>query len=102
VTWTFPSARQPAGRKPIDTRTVALDRLDEVIAAVGRAIRHGRRVYWVCPLVEESENSISRPQRSATPSWWAVRQRRRSGARRQRGADKDAAMARFAAGETQI
>ncbi len=46
---------KPAGRKPIDTRTVPLDRLDEVVGAVGRRIASGGRVYWVCPLVEESE-----------------------------------------------
>ncbi len=46
---------KPAGRKPIDTRTVPLDRLDEVVGAVGRRIAAGGRVYWVCPLVEESE-----------------------------------------------
>ena len=33
-----------------------LDRLDEVIDAVARALDDGRRVYWVCPLVEESES----------------------------------------------
>jgi ATP-dependent DNA helicase RecG len=46
---------KPAGRQPIDTRALPLERLDEVIAAVDRAIRRGARVYWVCPLVEESE-----------------------------------------------
>ncbi|MBX3501118.1 MAG: ATP-dependent DNA helicase RecG [Alphaproteobacteria bacterium] len=46
---------KPAGRKPIDTRTVPLDRLDEVVGAVGRRLATGGRVYWVCPLVEESE-----------------------------------------------
>ena len=48
---------KPAGRQPIDTRTIALDRLDEVVEAVGRALDEGQRVYWVCPLVEESETS---------------------------------------------
>ena len=48
---------KPAGRQPIDTRTIPLDRLDEVIEAVGRALDEGQRVYWVCPLVEESETS---------------------------------------------
>ena len=48
---------KPAGRLPIDTRTVPLDRIDEVVAAVGRALDGGQRVYWVCPLVEESEAS---------------------------------------------
>ena len=46
---------KPAGRTPIDTRTVSLDRLDEVVDAVGRAIEEGARAYWICPLVEESE-----------------------------------------------
>jgi ATP-dependent DNA helicase RecG len=46
---------KPAGRQPIDTRAVPLERLDEVVAAVDRAMRKGARVYWVCPLVEESE-----------------------------------------------
>src|SRR5690348_14652727 len=46
---------KPAGRKPVDTRAVPLGRIDDVVAAVGRAIDEGARVYWVCPLVEESE-----------------------------------------------
>jgi ATP-dependent DNA helicase RecG len=48
---------KPPGRQPIDTRTISLDRLDEVLAGVGRQIEAGARVYWVCPLVEESELS---------------------------------------------
>jgi ATP-dependent DNA helicase RecG len=46
---------KPAGRKPIATRLVSNDRLDEVVAAVGRAIQGGQLVYWVCPLIAESE-----------------------------------------------
>ena len=46
---------KPAGRQPIDTRAIPLDRLDEVVDGVGRALDEGQRVYWVCPLVEESE-----------------------------------------------
>jgi ATP-dependent DNA helicase RecG len=46
---------KPPGRTPIDTRTISLDRLDEVVEAVGRAIDEGARAYWICPLVEESE-----------------------------------------------
>ncbi len=44
---------KPAGRKPIDTRTLPLDRLNEVIDRVGQAITDGKKIYWVCPLVEE-------------------------------------------------
>src|SRR3984885_6485378 len=47
---------KPAGRQKIDTRAVPLDRLSEVIEAVPRALDPARRVYWVCPLVEESES----------------------------------------------
>ncbi len=46
---------KPPGRKPVDTRTLPLDRQEEVIQAVGRALSAGRKVYWVCPLVQESE-----------------------------------------------
>jgi ATP-dependent DNA helicase RecG len=46
----------PAGRLPIDTRTIPLARLDEVVGAVGRKLAEGAKVFWVCPLVEESEN----------------------------------------------
>jgi ATP-dependent DNA helicase RecG len=48
---------KPPGRQPIDTRTIAIDRLDEVIEGLKRAIGEGQQVYWVCPLVHESELS---------------------------------------------
>ena len=46
---------KPAGRKPIETRILPLQRLDDVIDGIGRQIKDGNQVYWVCPLVEESE-----------------------------------------------
>ncbi len=46
---------KPAGRKPIKTAAIPLSRLDEVVEAVRREISHGGQVYWVCPLVEDSE-----------------------------------------------
>jgi len=46
---------KPAGRKPIETRILPLNRLDNVIEAIGRKIDEGEQVYWVCPLVEDSE-----------------------------------------------
>jgi ATP-dependent DNA helicase RecG len=48
---------KPANRKPIDTRVLSLERLEEVYPAIRRAIGEGARVYWVCPLVEESAES---------------------------------------------
>lgn len=46
---------KPPGRLPIATRAIPLDKVDNVIAAVGRAIDKDEQVYWVCPLVEDSE-----------------------------------------------
>jgi len=46
---------KPANRQSIDTRTIALDRIDDVISGLKRAIKDGARIYWVCPLIEESE-----------------------------------------------
>jgi ATP-dependent DNA helicase RecG len=91
---------KPPGRHPVDTRTVALERLDDVVAAVGRALARGAKVYWICPMVEESE----------TADLAAVEERCRALAPlfpgrvglihgRMRAADKDRAMADFADGE---
>ncbi|MDP9128416.1 MAG: ATP-dependent DNA helicase RecG, partial [Pseudomonadota bacterium] len=46
---------KPTGRSPIDTRLIDMSRLDEVIEGVRRKIGSGTQIYWVCPLIEESE-----------------------------------------------
>jgi ATP-dependent DNA helicase RecG len=46
---------RPAGRKPIATSLHALATLPRVVEAIGRKLAEGGRVYWVCPLVAESE-----------------------------------------------
>ena len=45
----------PPGRQAIDTRVVAIERMDDVVGAVGRHIAAGGQAYWVCPMVRESE-----------------------------------------------
>jgi ATP-dependent DNA helicase RecG len=94
---------KPAGRQRIDTRAIPLGRLAEVIDAVARAIDEGHRVYWVCPLVEESEVV---DLAAAEDRFKALRQRFGGTADlvhgRMRGPDKDRAMARFAAGEARL
>ncbi len=45
----------PPGRKPVSTRLVSQKRRGEITAWVGKACAEGRQVYWVCPLIEESE-----------------------------------------------
>jgi ATP-dependent DNA helicase RecG len=94
---------KPAGRQKIDTRALPLERLDEVIDAVARGLDEGRRVYWVCPLIEESESTDLAAAEERTKAL-----RKRFGELvdvvhgRMRGPDKDRAMARFASGETRI
>lgn len=46
---------KPPGRKPIKTVAVDLDRSGEVIEGLQRSITNGQQIYWVCPLVDESE-----------------------------------------------
>ncbi len=46
---------KPPGRTPIKTRTVPDERLAEVVEGAQRAVANGAQVYWVCPLVAESE-----------------------------------------------
>ena len=45
----------PPGRTPVRTRLIRAARRDDVVAAVRHACAEGRQVYWVCPLIEESE-----------------------------------------------
>lgn len=46
----------PPGRTPIVTKVISDSRKDEVIARIGAQVAAGRQVYWVCPLIEESES----------------------------------------------
>ena len=95
---------KPAGRQPIDTRLISLERLEDLIAAVGRALARGERVYWVCPQVEESEQTdlAAAQERSVV-----LKQRFGEDAvdlvhGRLKAIDKDAAMARFANGASRL
>ncbi len=48
---------KPHGRKPVVTTKTAIDRIEEVIAGLKRALDQGAQVYWVCPLIESSQKS---------------------------------------------
>jgi ATP-dependent DNA helicase RecG len=95
---------KPAGRKPIATVAVAAERLGEIVTRIGKAMNSGGKVYWVCPLVEESEKS----------DLMAAEERRRQlagvfGERavglvhgQMSGEEKDAAMSAFKSGDTRL
>lgn len=94
---------KPAGRHPVDTRALPLERGGDVIAAVTRALDSGAKVYWVCPLVQESEIM----DLAAAEDRYAEL-KARFGDRvglvhgRMKGKDKDAVMAAFAEGGTDL
>jgi ATP-dependent DNA helicase RecG len=94
---------KPAGRQPIDTRAVPDSRLEEVMEGVGRALSAGKLVYWICPLVEESEAEGTDHLTNATKRFESLE--RRFGHRvglvhgQMKGADKDRVMGAFAAHE---
>ena len=94
---------RPAGRKPVDTRVLPLERLGEVTEAVGRVLQGGAKAYWVCPLVEESETS---DLAAAEDRYRALAER--FGGRvglvhgRKASKEKDAAMAAFSEGPVDL
>jgi ATP-dependent DNA helicase RecG len=91
---------KPAGRQPIDTRAVPMSRLEEVMEAVGRALSAGKLVYWICPLVEESEAEGAGHLTNATERFESLQ--KRFGEKvglvhgQMKGAEKDRVMAQFA------
>lgn len=94
---------KPPGRKPVDTRAIPLDRLHQVVSGLGRALSTGAQVYWVCPLVEESDEvdaAAAEERYRHLQEMFGDRVGLVHG--RMKPADKDAVMARFAAGEITI
>ena len=94
---------KPAGRKPIQTITVPLERTGEIVGRLQSAITEGKKAYWICPLVEESEelDLMSAEERHATlvsalgPGIGLIHGR-------MSGPEKDAAMMAFKNGETRL
>jgi ATP-dependent DNA helicase RecG len=95
---------KPAGRQPIDTRIIPATRLEEVAGGLARSIASGARVYWVCPLVEESEkiDAAAAEERHdyLVKQFGANRVGLVHG--RMKGADKDTVMAAFKEGALDI
>mgnify|MGYP001239154831 FL=1 len=94
---------KPAGRKPIRTAMVSAERLDEVVDHLRKAVAEGRQAYWVCPLVEESEVVDYASAEERFRSLRAALGDRVGLVHGQMPpGEKDAAMARFVAGETSV
>lgn len=99
---------KPPGRAPVDTRTITSDRFLDVVGAVKRKIQSGERVYWVCPLVEESEQSdLAAAAERHSALKLALEPELGEGSvglvhGQMSGADKDAAMEAFASGRSKL
>ncbi len=94
---------KPAGRKPVETRVLPLDRIADVVNRLDGAISKGARIFWVCPLVDESEAidlAAATDRHSALERRFPGRVGLVHG--KMRATEKDRAMAAFAAGETDI
>ncbi len=95
---------KPAGRQPIRTVSVQSDRLNEIVQRIGKAIADGEKVYWVCPLVEESENTDLTAAEERFRVLVGVFGAAHVGIvhGRMPGEEKDAAMAAFKTGRTRL
>ncbi|MEO0665187.1 MAG: ATP-dependent DNA helicase RecG, partial [Pseudomonadota bacterium] len=95
---------KPPGRTPIQTATVPMARLEDVVGKLRAAVAEGKQAYWVCPLVEESETL---DMTAAEDRFKRLRAELGEGVvglvhGQMPPAEKDAAMARFVAGETSV
>jgi ATP-dependent DNA helicase RecG len=94
---------KPAGRRPVETRALPLERMDELVARLKRALDDGARAFWVCPLVEESEAlDVAAAQDRFTHLQEVFGDRVGLVHGKMKSRDKDSAMAAFAEGSTQI
>lgn len=94
---------KPAGRKPIQTVTIPTERTDEIVDRLAAALKEGKKAYWICPLVEESE---AIDVMSADERYQGLSKRfgRDVGLvhGRMNGAEKDAVMLAFKNGEIRL
>ena len=94
---------RPPGRKPVDTRVLSSDRVDEVVTHLRGAIAKGARAYWVCPLVEESEElDLTAAEERAGMLREVLGAKIGLVHGKMKGPERDAEMAKFKAGETQV
>ncbi|MCO5065622.1 MAG: ATP-dependent DNA helicase RecG [Rhizobiaceae bacterium] len=94
---------KPAGRQPIRTVTMSMNRLDELVGRMTEAVAAGQKVYWICPLVEESEEIKLMSAEDRFASLKPVFGERIGLVHgRMKGAEKDEAMRAFKDGETRV
>ena len=94
---------RPPGRKPVETRVLSAERIDEVVEHLRKAIAKGARAYWVCTLVEESEFiDLTAARDRAAMLRGALGETVGLVHGKMKGPERDTAMAKFKAGETKV
>lgn len=94
----------PPGRSPITTVAASQSRRDEVVERVRAACRQGRQAYWVCTVIEQSDVVEAQAAEDLHADLSAELTDLRVGMvhGRQKGPERHAAMAAFAAGEVDL
>ncbi|MEO1573982.1 MAG: ATP-dependent DNA helicase RecG [Pseudomonadota bacterium] len=94
----------PPGRTPVTTAVFNDARRDELVQRVASACADGQQVYWVCPIIEESDVLEAQAAEDTATHLADALSDVRVGLvhGRMKSADKDAVMQRFAAGEIQL
>jgi ATP-dependent DNA helicase RecG len=94
----------PPGRTPVKTVVVPEQRRDEIVARIVQSCRQGRQVYWVCPLIEESDELRSQAAEETAAALAEALPEVRVGLvhGRMPPAKKDQAMLAFKAGKIQL
>ena len=94
---------KPAGRKPIQTVTVPTERIGDIVDRLQAAVAAGKKAYWICPLVEETEES---ELMSVEERFEVLKMCLKAPIGlvhgRMKGEEKDAAMLAFKSGDTRL
>ncbi len=96
-------AEKPAGRQPISTVSLPMERYDQLVERIENAVSQGQKVYWICPLVEESEEvelTAAEDRFEALRPTFGNRIGLVHG--RMKGVEKDDAMAAFKSGQSRL
>ena len=94
---------KPATRKPVDTRVLPLKQADALAAKLKSIIDKGQQIYWVCPLVEESEKSdLANATKRAEELSLIYPSQVGLVHGKMKGEEKDAVMKRFSSGELKV
>lgn len=94
----------PPGRTPVKTVALPENRRDEIVVRIRDACRQGRQAYWVCPLVEESDQLEAQAAEATAAALAEALPELKVGLvhGRMAGRDKEEVMARFKAGNIDL